>query len=328
MELEDTTGLCARIFRGEPEPGLMLCVVVAKAAFAAAPDGSTELRPAEWVEILTEPEQTPLGAYPSDQVPYRPGVDLFVHALAHAPGGRPTAAMAVGLRLGALTRTLHIIGDRRWTRSLRPTSPAPFVTMPLTYARAFGGQAIGRGEPLVWPDNPEGRGFVEEEAHAEGALLPNIEDPRDRTASWRDRPRVAGWAPLSPQSAIHLRRSVELLDAEKGAYRLNPAVFSCAHPDLVLPDLAPGTRGVLTGVDPSGSFHFTSPRLELVAEVELGPKTHRIAARMDTLGVLVGERRLIATYRASFRYRLIPKQIRRVRLSFAGPTGPARSDSP
>jgi len=318
MELENTTHLCARIFRGEPEPGLMLGVVVAKVAFDVAGDGSVSAASADQVEILEDPEMTPLGALPSDQVPYRPGVDVFVHALAYAPSGRPTAAMAVGARLGGFERELLVVGDRQWTRSTRASSPEPFITMPITYDRAFGGSTSARGEPIVCPNNPAGRGFVVEEALVAGTFLPNIEDPRARVASWRDRPRAMGWAPICQQTATQVRRSVEVLDEQIGAYRLTPGVFSCAHPDLVLPELGAGAPCLLTGVDPSGRFVFTAPRLELVAEIELGPKIHRLAARMDTLGVLVEQRRLVATFRASFRYRLVPRQRRRVRLVYAG----------
>ena len=317
VELENTTDLRARMFRGEPEPGLMLCVVVAKVAFEIRPDGSLSACPADEVEILEEAAPTPAGLLPSDQVPYRPGVDLFVHARAHAPRGRPTPAMEVALQLGRFEHRLLVIGDRRWTRAGHPSSPEPFVTLPLTYDRAYGGQATSRGQLVAWPDNPEGRGFVYEESTAEGTVLPNVENPAQRITSWRDRPKVMGWAPVPQQTATHLRRSIDIVDAETYAYRFTPQVFSSAHPDLVLPELAPGTQGMLAGVDPSGRFAFSTPMLELAATVELGPKQHDIAASLDTLGILVDTRRLLATYRVSFRYRFVPKQIRRVRLAVA-----------
>jgi hypothetical protein len=314
MEFEDTTGLGAKLFRGEPEPGIMLAVIVAKAAYELRSDGTVEPRPDELVEVLEEPMVTPLGLLPSDHVPYRVGVDLFVHAQAHAPGGQPTPAMTVSLTLGSFTHQLLVVGSRQWTRGGYASNPEPFVTMPLTYAHAYGGMTSFRGQPVAYPDNPDGRGFVCEAAAAEGTQLPNIEDPNQRISSWQDRQTPMGWAPMPAQTGVHLRRSIEVVDLDSYSYRFTPHVFSSAHPQLVLPELSAGTRGMLTGVDEAGRLPFVVPALELAAEVELGPKTHRLSARLDTLGILVEQRRLIATYRTSFRYPFVPRQTRRVRL--------------
>jgi hypothetical protein len=314
MELEDTTGLGAKLFRGEPDPGIMLAVIVAKAAYEIRPDGTVEPRPDELVEVLEEPTATPLGLLPSDHVPYRVGVDLFVHAQAYAPGGQPTPAMQVSLSLGQFTHTLLVVGQRRWTRGSYASDPEPFVTMPLTYAHAYGGMTSYRGQPVAYPDNPEGRGFVCEAEAVEGTELPNIEDPNQRISSWQDRRTPMGWAPIPAQTGVHLRRSIEVIDLDSYSYRFTPHVFSSAHPQLVFPELPAGTRGMLMGVDETGRMPFVVPTLELAADVELGPKNHQLSARLDTLGILVEQRRLIATYRTSFRYAFTPRQSRRVRL--------------
>jgi hypothetical protein len=319
MEFEDTTGLGAKLFRGEPEPGIMLAVVVAKAAYEIRPDGSVVPRPDEQVEVLEESKPTPLGLLPSDHVPYRVGVDFFVHAQAHAPGGRPTPAMEVSLTLNQFTHKLLVVGTRRWVRGSYATNPEPFVTMPLTYEHAYGGVTQYRGQPVAYPDNPEGRGFVCEAEAADGTELPNIEDPNQRISSWQDRQTPMSWAPLSAQTGVHLRRSIEVIDLDAYNYRFSPQVFSSAHPHLVFPELPAGTRGMLTGVDESGRLPFVVPALELAAEVELGPKTHHLSTRLDTVGILVEQRRLIATHRTSFRYAFTPRQTRRVRLHRIGP---------
>src|SRR5690606_31783887 len=189
----------------------------------------------------------------------------------------------VSLALGQSTHKMLVIGERRWTKGLHATVPEPFVTMPITYEHAYGGITMFGGAPVAYPDNPDGRGFICEAAAVEGTLLPNIEDPAQRIQAWTDRQTPMGWAPIPDQTGVHLRRSIEVLDLDAYSYRFTPNVFSSAHPHLVLSELPAGTRGMLTGVNPTGQFPFVVPALDLVADVELGPKTHQLALRLDTL---------------------------------------------
>lgn len=317
VDLDDTTPFAAQLFRGEPEPRVMLATLVVKVAYEVPPEGPMRVLPAEEAPIYEDAEPMPLGLMPSDKVPYRKGVDVFVHGRAYAPKGVATKAMIVGLRLGGFVHEMLVVGDRTWQSDAVIAGPEPFETMPLTYERAYGGLTTHREAQVAFPDNPEGRGFICERAHVEGTPLPNIEDPARRIDTWQDQPPPRGWAPLSPQTAIHLHRSIQVLDAEKYTYRFTPQVFSCAHPDLVQPELPGGTPGVLHGVTPSGVFAFEVPHLDLRLGVELGPKRFELRPRLDTLGLFPEQGRVVASFRTSFRYRLEPEQVRVARLSLA-----------
>lgn len=319
MDFDNTTPLLARMFRGEPQPRLMLATVVVKVVYEVGPDGTLSRQAAEEAVIREQDEDSPLGLLPGDQVPYRSGVNVYVHGQAYAPGGS-ARAMEVALALDGLEHRVLVVGDRYWTRDGHIGVPAPFSTMPLVYARAYGGLAESRGSQVAFPGNPHGRGFVYEAEHLEGTALPNLEDPEHRIERWQDRPRPRCWAPLPPQTGLHLERAVEILDPEQGQYRLTPRAFDCAHPDLVRPELSPGSRGVLTGVTPAGPFVFEVPPSPVQLEVELGPKRFELNPALDTLGVLVEARRIEATFRASFRYHLVPKQLRRTCLRLASRT--------
>lgn len=297
----------------------MLRTVLVQAAYRVGERGEMTLCPAEEAVIREEADVAPLGILPSDQVPYRSGVNVFVHGQAYAPRGRPTEAMLVTMHLGSFSHELLVVGDRTWERDGVASPPKPFTTMPLVYERAYGGLARNRDAEVAFPDNPQGRGYVCDPEAAQGTALPNIEDPKTRIQSWRDQPTPRGWAPLPPQTGLHLRRSVQVLDLKDYTYRFTKHAFSCAHPDLVLDALEPGCTGVLSGVTPSGTFRFSVPRLSLKVDVELGSKTFALVPRLDTLALFPEDLRVVASFRTSFRYRMQAKQVRHARLSITPP---------
>lgn len=128
--------------------------------------------------------------------------EALVWGKCFAPGGKPAKALDVSFQLGPIQKQLYIFGDRRWSRlagkSLTVSEPEPFLEIPLTYSRAFGGPGFDL--------NPLGKGFAPA-ADASGNtvhLLPNIEHPDHVIGSPGDRPEPAGFAPLDstwPQRA-------------------------------------------------------------------------------------------------------------------------------
>ena len=161
----------------------------------------------------------------SDFAPLKPATDLLLVGTCHAPGGKPVGACEVAFQVGEHRRVLRVSGDRYWEeRGGRwvASEPEPFVEMPLTWARAFGGAAAGPetgsgesagssprrsqgagtkpGSGEVYAPNPVGIGRAD--LICEGGVprrpLPNIEDPAAVVTSPDDRPEPAGFGPLSP----------------------------------------------------------------------------------------------------------------------------------
>lgn len=113
--------------------------------------------------------------------------ELLVTGKCFTPGGVPRPASSVRVQLGALDKTLYVIGDRQWKFS-GPSDPAPFTEMPLTYAKAFGGEG--------YPQNPLGKGIAPiRVGEAQLHPLPNIEDPKHLIRSPKDKPPPAGFDP-------------------------------------------------------------------------------------------------------------------------------------
>src|SRR5688572_5320520 len=110
----------------------------------------------------------------------KPATDIVMMGAACAPEQRPVRQMDVGLQVGSLSKVVRVFGDRVWNQG-QITQPEPFVTMPLVYERAFGGQDLIEGGKLrdAEVNNPVGCGFAGKKNPQEmqGLPLPNIEDP-------------------------------------------------------------------------------------------------------------------------------------------------------
>jgi hypothetical protein len=129
----------------------------------------------------------------------KPGVDVVLVGHAHART-RDQAETLVRLRLGALAKEVLVSGDRTWQSRFfgaRASEPAPFEKVPLTWERAFGGWDRSHADPAKHacdPRNSVGVGFrVRGAPFAEGAPLPNLEDPDDRLTSFTGRCAPAGF---------------------------------------------------------------------------------------------------------------------------------------
>lgn len=151
-------------------PDSATLTVVVKGAYALRP--AAEAVPCDDQEDLSgdlhaddDPER-PL-RYPSDFSPLKPRADVLLVGRAHAPAGRPADVVRVAFGVGGFSKTLAVVGDRRWTRG-EMTSPTPFREMAISFENAYGGPGFAR--------NPLGKGFGGDE---EGRPLPNIEVPGD-----------------------------------------------------------------------------------------------------------------------------------------------------
>jgi uncharacterized protein YjbI with pentapeptide repeats len=105
----------------------------------------------------------------------------------------PVPAMAVEFAIGSIHKRAIVFGDRYWRlggAQLRPTSPKPFLEMPVDYAHAFGGPDYEK--------NPLGKGFAAERRTRAGELvaLPNVEMPERPIVSPADRPEPYGFGPI------------------------------------------------------------------------------------------------------------------------------------
>lgn len=150
-----------------------------------------------------------LGDTPLDPGMPKTHAEYLVHGRAFAPGGTPVRGVGVRATVGARVKTLHVLGDRYWNvgYGAAPSEPTPFVEMPLSWDRAFGGAGFS--------PNPIGRGAAEVPAEGGATLhpLPNIEDPRALIVDPSDRPAPVGFGPIDPMWPQRARKAGTYDDA-------------------------------------------------------------------------------------------------------------------
>lgn len=294
-------------------------LLVAKATFRVHGDGSVELDD-DPLPVLEADEETDVGVLPRDLVLRRgPSCDLALLGHAMAPGRRTTRAMEVELLVGDVHRRLRVTGDRFWLPDGTPSEPEPFLRMPLSWDRSFGGRTDVWLDPsapieVTEPTNPRGRGFDpapqavglgETLGAPEGyprwdrtRRLPNIEDPAQAVRRPDDRPTPAGWAPLP----------VDLLALSPSA----PSVRVTAS--MVLPEAPLGLPVRVRGVRPGGDWAFVLPPLAVHADFHVADRRGSRALVPQALLLLPDESRVAITYRLDFQTRLAASDERSLRL--------------
>lgn len=152
--------------------GAEIWIVSVKATYELLPDGSTCVAayqaPVNSGLIMDADGKSPL--FETDLGPAKHATDVWLVGHAHSQSGKPIQRMHAGFALGSISREIQVIGDREWRGFLRTgaSEPTPFTRMPLTWARALGGDG-----PDCSTGNPVGCGIAREEDGRRP--LPNLE---------------------------------------------------------------------------------------------------------------------------------------------------------
>jgi hypothetical protein len=282
------------------QDGRDVWIVAAKGTFLIKPDGTTVVAD-EQEEVLPFPKhfgdpQTTSLKYECDLDYTKPTTDVLLHGHAHAPGGKPATEVDVTMKVGPITKTLHVSGDRSWkqgTLGLRLTDPEPFEKMPITYERAFGGTDLRSDDPgkRGWePRNPIGTGYTANGSPFEGQKMPNIGEPSSAVAMLTRRPKAVGFGPV----ARHWTPRAQLAgtyDAkwEKSRFPLLPTdfnerFFQCAPEDQQAPRYLLGNEEVeLRNLTPDGLLKFRLPRVAVRFETTLAGEDIEQRGKLHTV---------------------------------------------
>ncbi|NMO20359.1 DUF2169 domain-containing protein [Pyxidicoccus fallax] len=179
------------------------CVVVVKGTFETSSQGEMTLARQQQPLVETDehhgaPATTSI-RYECDFALEKPLTDVIVVGKAVSPSRQQVKQLAVRLEVQGRKKDLLVFGERCWVRSIGsvfPSAPVPFVEMPLTFERAFGGldESRGPGRAAVEQRNPVGVGFHphRDAVQIEGTPVPNLERPGQTLSSPRDRPEPIG----------------------------------------------------------------------------------------------------------------------------------------
>jgi hypothetical protein len=203
----------------------------------------------------------------ADFAPYKPRVDVILAG--DITLSSPTRAVDATLEIGSrIRKAVRVFGDRYWIpgvfSDLAMTEPRPFLRMPITWSRSFGGR--DREQPQLWePRNPVGVGMSKTAAALERCLAPNFETPDRPIRSWKDRPTPVAFGPVgrSWQPRIRLAGTYDAAWQEHH-FPMPPKDFderfhNCAPEDQQLPSYSAGETVRLTGMSPDGRTSFTLP---------------------------------------------------------------------
>jgi hypothetical protein len=279
MELVHATGMQAGYTYALDKEGRQHFIVCLKGTFLIPEDGKQS-----WPSLA--PEQLPLVeadsytgepglsglVYESDYVLFKPYCDVLLQGFAYAPDGGAAEKVRVGLSVGDMSKSFLVLGDRYWQERLftaRPTEPEPFVKMPVTYERAFGGLEVDEeGMMLTYPENPIGRGFNKGfKATVYGTPLPNTQELK--------RPITKPGGNYTPMAFGPVGRTYPPRLVHAGTYDddwldnvfpflpvdFDPLYFQSAPPDQQIPHPKGGEPVVLTNLTPRGETVFALPQL-------------------------------------------------------------------
>lgn len=258
-------------------------------------------------EYWGDPSKTSL-RLSSDYHIGKPSTDILMIGSACAPAQRPIRQMDVGLQVGSVSKIVRVFGDRFWNRD-QITQPEPFVTMPLVYERAFGGQDFVDG--LIRDTetkNPVGCGFAGRKHLAEvnGLPLPNLECPKQLIHHYNDRPAPACFAPIAPnwQPRASFAGSYDDVWQRTRAPYLpddySPRFMNVAPPDLIYPDYLRGGEPVkIIGMNTAGDLVFSLPHVNLSNKVLIAEQEFSAPFNMETLLLDPNHLKLSMVWRAA-----------------------------
>lgn len=277
------------------QEGAEVWLVAVKGTFDIHPDGTTSVAAKQVAACLSpvfrgDPTTTSL-LYDSDLNHKKLRTDVVLSGHAYAPNEEPAKYVDVRLKLGSIDKSVRVFGERIWEESalgLRMSDATPFLKMPITYERAFGGispQKDSRDGREGEYRNPIGIGFAASADELAGKQLANVEDPKRLVVSWRDRPAPVGFGPIASHWAQRVqyggtydshweRERLPLLPLD-----FDEQFYQCAPDDQQADGFLTGDEPVeLHNATPGGLLRFRLPRVTFGFYTRFyrgGSETHR-----------------------------------------------------
>jgi hypothetical protein len=290
--------------------GAELWIVAVRATFTIETDGpNAELRPAdEQSDVVLAPEYFGKAGesslrYDNDLVQTKAGTDIVVHAVAHAPRGRPARSVDVGLSVGGIRKRLRVVGDRTWKKGWRtnaPSDPEPFVALPIRYENAWGGRLTD--SDARDPANPIGVGADT----TPGLPVPNVEPIGKPIESAKAPGTPAGFGPIPCDWQPRLAHAGTYDEQwERTRQPLVPAdfdetYFRCAPADQQLAEfLRAGEEVVLENMTPAGLLSFRLPRVYLGFRTRFDRDAIHHRPKLHTVIIEPEERRLSMVWQSA-----------------------------
>jgi len=277
-------------------------------------------------ELYGEDAGTSSYRYEPEIAFYKPATDMVLIGHACAPRGG-TSEMDVSFQVGAVGKTVKVVGDRVWVRG-GMTRPQPFERVPLVWERAFGGwdRSVPPDDKAeLEPRNPVGTGFRSQRgSFQEGIRLPNLEAPGERlttygqvvtpvgfgftSTSWQPRAALGG-----SYDATWTKERMPLLPKD-----FDRRFFSSAAPGLTAKGFLRGDEPVaILGASPLGQISFALPgaaKPRCTVTRAFMPDAE-ISTELDTIVVNTDDDVVFLTYRGHVVLRDGPHDVKTIRIA-------------
>ncbi|MGB4117613.1 MAG: DUF2169 domain-containing protein [Polaromonas sp.] len=229
--------------------------------------------------------------------------EFVVFGKCHAPAGRTVTAAMVRVKVGALEKSLAVLGERYWESSgfgKQASEPASFSAIDMNYSNAFGGDGFA--------NNPTGKGMPPAD-NAVPHFLPNIETPDAPVVFIDDRPQPAGLSPLDFTWPQRMSKAGTYDDAwlktrfPGYAKDMDWSIFNTTQTDQWLPDFFSGDESFeVSGMHPEkpvvrGQLPTCAVRCFVTAVGDTSHTLREVPTRAETLVLFPGSERAIVMFR-------------------------------
>lgn len=233
--------------------------------------------------------------------------DVLIQGHVYAPDRRPAPEAVARIKIGDLDKTVRVIGNRIFAPgagAIRLTAPEPFVKMPVTWRRTYGGTDKEADKPDWDMRNPVGTGYSADPRRLIGRTAPNFEYP---DAPYRDHRngRPAGFGTVSRHWQPRMRYA-GTYDGQWEQTRdpllpldFNRLYYQCAPEDQQTREPLAGYEDVrLGGFTEDGMLRFLLPRItfDITSQFRKKPDIKHGPAVMHTLRLMPEERRFSITW--------------------------------
>ena len=315
----------------EPD-GRELLVVAVKATYNIPKNGE-KLELAEEQVPLTEADEFTgepgLSAtlHETDYAHRKPFCDVLLNGCAYAPEEKPAKLVRVGLRVGSTNKSFNVVGDRIYDHGLfgtKPTPPKPFVKIPISYDRAYGGADPHPEKPdkiKTYMKNAIGVGYYPYSSgkHLVGKSLPNTEEigkpVKNKTGNYQ--PMSFGPIGRNFSSRYPLSGSYDQKWFDNKApfwpddfdYRY----FQAAPQDQQISYPKGGEQIMLTNLMPQAITNFSLPRMFMpILFLPYQADDKQVTANIDTVLIEPDSARFMMTWRVSYPLRRNCFELKRV----------------
>jgi hypothetical protein len=317
VKMVNATGMAAGATLGMESNGAERLVVAVKGTFTLPLTGEIPELAAEQLRLTDADEfvgAPGLSAVTSecDWAPRKARCDILLNGSAHAPDGKPTNRINVGIRIGGWHKVFAVVGDRVWRTGpvTRVSEPEPFDVKPISYGNAFGG--VDNFHPderqhRTYLQNPVGLGYhhVLDPYLVDGTPLPNTEESNAPVMTPNGGYRPMAFGPVgrnfSPRCKFAGTYDQNWIDNVFPFLPtdFNPRYFQAAPEDQQVEKISGGEPVTLLNLTPDGRRVFLLPSIDVPVVFFLHRGREEAKATIDTLTIEPDAGRFCLVWRAS-----------------------------